>query len=122
MSAYSDSRRGKQREVVLKAPRAVRLTPFEPPTFACINEPEASGRILLLDVTDETERFEEVVAETDIGQPGVFEIDAQSEVIKFLAGSSLLIGDACGGRRSWQDDSSQQIWRSAEPSAMASLP
>jgi len=37
----------------------------------------------------ETQRFQGVVAEAEIGQPNVFEIDAESEVIKFLAGSSL---------------------------------
>ena len=64
------------------------MTPFEPPTLAGINEPETSGRILLFHLT-ETRWFQEVVAEAEIGQPNVFEIDAESEVIKFLAGSSL---------------------------------
>jgi hypothetical protein len=72
------------------------LTPFKPPTLARINDSEASGRILLLQLTDETQRFKEVVAETDIGQPWIVEIDAQSEVVKFLAHNSLVVGDACG--------------------------
>ena len=75
------------------------MRPFNTPTVAGINEPEGSGRILLFQLTDETERFKEVVAETDIGQPGVFEIDAQSEVILFPGSNSLLIEDACGEQR-----------------------
>jgi len=94
MPAKSDRPR-QQREVVLQAPRAVRLTPLETPTLAGINEPEASGRILLFQLTDETQRFKEVVAKTDIGQPGIFEIDAESEVVKFLARNPLLVGNAC---------------------------
>jgi len=77
-------------------PPEIWLTPFKPPTLPDIDEPEASGRILLLQLTDEAQRFKELVAETDTGQPGVFEIDAQNEAIKFLARNSLLIGDACG--------------------------
>jgi hypothetical protein len=64
------------------------LTAFEPPTLVGINEPETCGRILLFHLT-ETQRFQEVGGEAEIGQPNVFEIDAESEVIKFLAGSSL---------------------------------
>ena len=90
---------GLQGEVILQPPGPVRLTDFEAPALAGLSEPEGSGRIRLFDVSDESQWLKKVVAETDIGQPRLLEIDAQREVVEFLARNSLRIGNAGGEQR-----------------------
>jgi len=102
-----------ERKVVLWPPGPVLMAAFQAPPLARVKQPEASGGVLLVAPAREPQRFEKIVSETDVGQPRLFKIDAQGEMIKFLARHSLFVDDTGGEQRNPKSKRREQRSESA---------
>src|SRR5260221_12830115 len=56
----------------------------------------------------EAQWFQKAIAEADVGQPGLFEIDTESEVVEFGAVSTVVASDSTRERRYPETKRSQQ--------------
>ena len=62
----------------------------------------------LLRAEFEAERLQKTISKTNIGQPRLFEIDAQGEVIEFGAEGAVVFRDAGGEQRHFKSERPQQ--------------
>ena len=83
-----------QRERVLRFPIPV-VPPFvHIPSAPAFNEPKCTRGIALFYCRLEAKRFQKRISESNICQPGFFQVDAQRQMIEFGSFAAIVPGDA----------------------------
>ena len=90
-----------KRKRVLRIPTSVRLTLLHVPSAPIFNQPKSACRIGLFYARFEPEWLQKRVAESNVGQPCFFQIDAQSQVIELRAFPPLSLATRAESSVTW---------------------